>query len=62
MIIESTNINKKIFKQLRRKKRAFSYEDIKKFGRTSREANKAIRNWKKNNLIKRMGFNRYKVI
>lgn len=62
LIVESTKINKMIFEELKRKKGVFSYEDIKKFGRTSREANKAIRNWKKNNLIKRIGFNRYEII
>lgn len=58
-IIESTLINKNVFNEIKKKKNHFSYEDIRIFGRTSKEANKVIRNWKKNGLIIRIEQNRY---
>ncbi len=61
-VVESRKINKKIFKKLEREKAIFSYQDIREFERTSGEANKAIRCWKKNGLIKRTGWNQYKFL
>jgi len=61
-IVESRKINKKIFKNLKKDKKVFSYEDVKKFSRTSCQVKKAIRCWKKNGLIERVGWNRYKIL
>lgn len=61
-IVKSGKINKKIFKKLEKEKTIFSYQDIREFGRTSGEVNKAIRCWKKNGLIKRTGWNKYKIL
>jgi len=61
-IVESRKINKKIFIKLKKDKIVFSYKDVKKLGRTSCQVNKAIRCWKKNGLIERVGWNRYKIL
>lgn len=53
-------VNKQIFKKLKNTKSIFGYKDIKKFGRTHSQAQKALRCWKKNKLIKRIGWNKYK--
>ncbi len=62
LIRKSMGINKEIFNTLKITKSIFNYQDIREFGRTSREVNRAIRCWKKNELIKRIGWNRYKVL
>jgi len=62
LIRESMKVNKEIFKKLKIAKSVFNYQDIKNFGRTSREVNKAIRCWKKNRLIKRIGWNKYEIL
>jgi len=55
-------INKEIFNTLKIAKSIFSYQDVREFGRTSGEVNKAIRCWKKNKLIERISWNRYKIL
>ena len=62
LIRKSIQVNKEIFNKLTKTNSIFTYQDIKDFGRTSSQANKAIRNWKKNNLIQRIGWNKYKII
>jgi len=62
LIRESMNINKVIFKKLNMAKSIFNYQDIKNFGRTHSQAQKAIRCWKKNNLIKRISWNKYEIL
>lgn len=62
LIVESRKINIDIFKRLKNKKKIFSYQDIKVFGRTHSQSQKAIRCWKKNRLIKRIGWNKYKIL
>lgn len=62
LIRESMNINKLIFKKLNMTKSTFNYQDIKNFGRTHSQAQKAIRCWKKNNLIKRISWNKYEFL
>ena len=44
------------------KKLVFCYKDIRDFGRTYSQVNKAIRCWKKNGLIERIGWNKYKIL
>jgi hypothetical protein len=61
-IVESTKINKKILKRLKTEKIFLSYNDIKAFGRTTCQVNKAIRCWKKNRQIKRVSWNRYRIL
>ena len=61
-IVENKKINDEIFKRLKKKKAIFSYQDVRDFGRTSGEVNKAIRCWKKNRLIERIGWNKYEVL
>jgi hypothetical protein len=62
LIRKSMNINKEIFNKLKMKNKNFCYQDIRDFGRTSSQANKAIRCWKKNNLIERVGWNNYRIL
>ena len=62
LLVESARIDKEIFGKLKGRREIFSYGDIRSFGRTSRQANKAIRNWKKNGLIERIGFNQFKIL
>lgn len=62
IIRKSTKINKKIFIKLKKSKVTFGYQDIKDFGRTHSQANKAIRNWKKNKLIRRIDLDKYKIL
>jgi len=62
LIRESMKVNKEIFKKLKITKSIFNYQDIRNFGRTSREVNKAIRCWKKNGLVERIEWNRYKIL
>jgi hypothetical protein len=62
LIRESMNINKVIFEKLNMTKSTFNYQDIKNFGRTHSQAQKAIRCWKKNNLIKRISWNKYELL
>ena len=62
LIRESMNINRVIFKKLTMAKSIFNYQDIKNFGRTHSQAQKAIRCWKKNNLIKRISWNKYEIL
>jgi len=62
LIRKSMRINKEIFNTLKIAKSIFSYQDVREFGRTSKEVNKAIRCWKKNKLIERISWNRYKIL
>ncbi len=62
LIRKSMKINKEIFKKVRMNNTTFCYQDIKNFGRTHSQAQKAIRCWKRNNLIQRIGWNRYKIL
>jgi hypothetical protein len=62
LIRKSMRVNKEIFNKLKIAKSIFSYQDVREFGRTSREVNKAIRCWKKNKLIERISWNRYKIL
>ena len=55
-------INKEIIDKLRMNGISFSVKDIRKFDRTSQQAQKAIRCWKKNNLIKSKGWNKYDIL
>ena len=55
-------INKEIFKKLKIRKSIFSYQDIRIYNRTNSQIEKAIRCWKKNGLIMRIGWNRYKIL
>ena len=61
-IRKSMKINKEIFDKIKNSKTTFSYQDIKDFGRTHSQAKKAIRNWKKNKLICRIAWNKYKIL
>ena len=61
-IRESKRINKEIFKKLKVTKEIFICHDIRNFGRTYPQAQKAIRCWKKNGLVKRIGWNRYRIL
>ena len=51
-----------IFNKLKITKPTFIYQDIRNFGRTTSQANKAIRCWKKNGLITRTGWNSYSIL
>jgi len=62
LIRESMKINKEIFKKMKKSKLIFNYQDIKNFGRNHSQAQKAIRCWRKNGLIKRIGWNKYKIL
>mgnify|MGYP006293886757 FL=1 len=62
LIRKSMKINKEIFKKVRMNNTTFCYQDIKNFGRAHSQAQKAIRCWKRNNLIQRIGWNRYKIL
>jgi len=62
LIRESMKVNKEIFKKLKMAKSIFNYQDVKNFGRTHSQTQKAIRCWKKNRLIKRLGWNKYEIL
>ena len=62
LIRRSMKANREIFKKLKIEKNIFSYEDLRKLNRTSSQINKAIRTWKKNGLIIRIGWNKYKIL
>jgi len=61
-IRESMRINKEIFNKLKTNKSMFICQDVKNFGRTTSQTNKAIRCWKKNGLITRTGWNLYSIL
>jgi len=61
-VVENRKLNEEIFKKLRKRKLIFSYKDVREYGRTSGEINKAIRCWKKNGLVERIDWDRYKML
>jgi len=62
LIRDSMKKNKEIFKKLSMTKPLFNFQDIESFGRTNAQVHKAIRCWKKNKLIERVGWNRYRIL